>query len=111
LEILSGHPAIWFSLLKNGYRSNIIKFYCVLEIATAYRSFVKNGNFNLTRAPQLATVETCPSTSGAPLQKRGRTKLLDDNFAASLDVAKLGNRKAAVVLTTTLKRLGFDPLK
>jgi hypothetical protein len=46
-----------------------------------------------------------------PLQKRGRKKLLDNNLAASLDVAKLSNRKAAVILMTTLKQLGCDPLK
>ncbi|CAH0552594.1 unnamed protein product [Brassicogethes aeneus] len=35
--------------------------------------------------------------------------LLNDNLAISLDVAKLSNRKATAVLTTTLQSLGCDP--
>lgn len=44
-------------------------------------------------------------------KKRGRKKLFDSNLAVSLDVAKLSGRKAVVVLTNTLKRLGSDHLK
>jgi hypothetical protein len=62
-------------------------------------------------ADNSASVVHGPSTLGAPLQKQGKKKLPDHNFAASLDVAKLSNRKAAVVLTTTLKRLSCGPLK
>lgn len=44
-------------------------------------------------------------------KKRGRKKLLDSNLAVSLDVAKLSDRKATVVLMNTIKRLGSDPLE
>jgi len=47
----------------------------------------------------------------SPPKKRGRKNLLDRNLAVSLDVAKLSDRKAAVVLTNTIKRLGNDPLE
>lgn len=50
-----------------------------------------------------------PSTSQVPPKKRGRKKLVDDDLAVSLDVAKLSDRKAAVVLTITLKCVGCDP--
>lgn len=49
-----------------------------------------------------------PSTSEAPPTKRDRKKLLDSDLAVSLDVAKLSDRKAAVVLTTTFQSVGCD---
>lgn len=62
--------------------------------------------------------ETCvvsqepgPSTSGAPPAKRARKNLIDDRLAVSLDVAKLSDRKAAVVLTSALKSAKCDPEK
>lgn len=44
-----------------------------------------------------------------PPKKRGRLNILDNSVAASLDAAKLSDRKAAIVLTTTLKSVGCDP--
>lgn len=41
-------------------------------------------------------------------QKRGRKRILDSSLATTLDVAKLSDRKATVVLASTLKRLGCD---
>lgn len=40
---------------------------------------------------------------------RGRKKILNENLAVSLDVAKLSNPKAAIVLTETVKHIGADP--
>lgn len=47
--------------------------------------------------------------SGPPPKKRGRKNIIDNNVAASLDAAKLSDRKATIVLTTTLKSIGCDP--
>ncbi|GBP84417.1 hypothetical protein EVAR_47804_1 [Eumeta japonica] len=57
-----------------------------------------------TREPQMI-----PGPSNQPPRKRGRRVLIKDHLAASLDVAKLNNRKAAIVLTSTLKSAGSDP--
>ncbi|GBP97218.1 hypothetical protein EVAR_103878_1 [Eumeta japonica] len=57
-----------------------------------------------TREPQMI-----PGPSNQPPRKRGRRVLINDHLAASLDVAKLSNRKAAIVLTSTLKSAGSDP--
>lgn len=50
-----------------------------------------------------------PSISGVLPPKKGMKKILDRNLAASLDVAKLSDRNAALVLTPALKILGHDP--
>lgn len=38
-------------------------------------------------------------------------QLFDNNFVLSLDIAKLSDRKATVVLITTLQSVSYDPLK
>ncbi|GBN09253.1 hypothetical protein AVEN_18571-1 [Araneus ventricosus] len=43
------------------------------------------------------------------LEKKDRKNILDNNVAASPDAAKLSDRKAAIVLTTTLKSVRCDP--
>lgn len=48
-------------------------------------------------------------SSAPPPKKRGRKNILDNNVAVALDATKLSNRKAAIVLTKTLKRVGCDP--
>lgn len=50
-----------------------------------------------------------PSNCEPPPAKRGRKNIIDNRLAASLDVAKLSDRKAAVVLTSTLKSADCDP--
>lgn len=42
-------------------------------------------------------------------RKRGRKNIFDERLSASLDFAKLSDRKATVVLTSTLKSVGTDP--
>jgi len=56
-----------------------------------------------------------PCTSGSQLSvskrkrvRRGRKKLLDDTVAISLDMAKVSDRNAALVLTPALQCLGHD---
>jgi hypothetical protein len=44
----------------------------------------------------------------SPPKKRGRKKLIDRNLVVSFDIAKLSDRKAAVVLTNIIKRFGND---
>lgn len=44
-----------------------------------------------------------------PKRKRGTKNLVDERLSGSLDFAKLSNRKAAVVLNSTLKSAGIDP--
>lgn len=50
---------------------------------------------------------------GVPLptrkRKRRQLNLMDDKLTVSLDVAKLSDRRAAVVITPVLQRLGHDP--
>jgi len=53
-----------------------------------------------------------PCTSSAQLPKRarrGKRNLLDDKLAISLDMAKVSDRNAALVLTPALQSLGHDP--
>jgi len=56
------------------------------------------------------SAEVSSTSSGQP-RKRGRKKLINDNLAASLDAAKLSDRKAAVVIISTMKSCGIDPMK
>lgn len=51
--------------------------------------------------------------SGSPLpgpsqRKKARNRIIDDRLAVSLDVAKVSDRKAALVLTSTLRSAGCD---
>jgi hypothetical protein len=80
-------------MLKNGYSSNIIKFYDVLEVAIAYQSFVKNGNFNLTRAPRLATVGTCAAACSEPSHH--------DSPCSGLPASRLTNTTARTALAAS----------
>jgi len=57
----------------------------------------------------LGAVGDAPSTSQPTPRKRGRLNLFDDKLAASLDVAKLSDRGAAVVITPVLQNLGHNP--
>ncbi|GBP51847.1 hypothetical protein EVAR_88552_1 [Eumeta japonica] len=62
------------------------------------RNFSKGGTFN-------GKLEVPPK------RKRGRKNIFDERLSASLDFAKLSDRKATVVLTSTLKSAGTDPSK
>lgn len=42
-------------------------------------------------------------------RKRGRKEIINDNLAICLDVSKLSDRNASLVLTSTLKQAGCDP--
>lgn len=53
--------------------------------------------------------ESEPAIQKLPTKNRGRKKIIDDNLAVCLDVAKLSDRNAALVLTSTLKQAGCDP--
>ncbi|GBP66234.1 hypothetical protein EVAR_85604_1 [Eumeta japonica] len=60
------------------------------------------------------SVKAGPSTANLevpPKRKRGRKNIFDERLSASLDFAKLSDRKATVVLTSTLKSAGTDPSK
>lgn len=58
-----------------------------------------------------------PSTSksreiqNTGLKKKERRKLLNKELTTNLDVAKISDRKAALIHTSTLNRLGCDPTK
>ncbi|CAH0562819.1 unnamed protein product [Brassicogethes aeneus] len=57
-------------------------------------------------------VRAGPSTADLevpPKRKRGRKNIFDERLSASLDYAKLSDRKAAVVLTSMLKSTGTNP--
>lgn len=57
------------------------------------------------------TTVTCmpgPSSNSLP-KKRGRKQIVGEKLAVSLDVTKLSDRNAALVLTSTIKELGCDP--
>ncbi|GBP22026.1 hypothetical protein EVAR_18667_1 [Eumeta japonica] len=56
-------------------------------------------------------VTTGPSTAKPPARKRGRVELMDSHLASSIDPAKLSDRKAAIVITSTLKSAGSDPME
>lgn len=44
-----------------------------------------------------------------PPQKRARKDIINSQLASSLDVSKLSDRKATMVVTSTLKSAGCDP--
>jgi len=54
-------------------------------------------------------IDVNTTTSDATRPKRGRKNLIDDKLALSLDMAKLSNRNAALVLTPLIQRLNQDP--
>ncbi|GBP11189.1 hypothetical protein EVAR_6014_1 [Eumeta japonica] len=59
------------------------------------------------------SVKAGPSTANLevpPKRKRGRKNIFDERLSASLDFAKLSDRKATVVLTSTLKVQPNTPL-
>jgi len=61
---------------------------------------------------QHGVVDEEPCSSGSQLPKRarrGRKELLDDKLAVSLDMAKVNDRNAALILTPALQHLGHDP--
>ena len=80
---------------------------CALPVSSSSPSAVgSSDDERLIVSPQPG-----PSNSEPPPAKRGRKTIIDDRLAASLDVAKLSDRKAAVVLTSTLKSADCDPSK
>ena len=58
--------------------------------------------------PARSGIDVKETTSGATRPKRGRMNLIDDKLALSLDMAKLSNRNAALVLTPLIQRLNHD---
>lgn len=58
----------------------------------------------LMAGPSTSTTDVCPAK-----RKRGTKNLVNERLAASLDFAKMSDRKATVVLTSTLKSAGSDP--
>lgn len=51
------------------------------------------------------------SSKAQLLQKWARIDIINSHLAASLDVSKLSDRKAAVVIASTLKSVGCDPIR
>lgn len=81
---------------------------CVLLSSSTSSS--EKGSSDVS-SPSTPTPQPGPSTSkdiSSPPRKRGRKSILDDNLATSLDVAKLSDRKATIVLASTIKSLGCD---
>lgn len=61
---------------------------------------------------QVVDDDVKPCTSGVQLPKRARRgirNLLDDKLAISLDMAKVSDRNAALILTPALQSLGHNP--
>ena len=50
-----------------------------------------------------------PTTNHQKPQKRARKDIINSQLASSLDVSKLSDRKATMVVTSTLKSAGCDP--
>lgn len=59
--------------------------------------------------PHSSTSQTSSSAFKSSSRKRGHINVFDNKFAASLDVAKLSDRGAAVVITPFLQNLGRNP--
>lgn len=97
--------------LKRMQRREKQRIKCISErcklLPTSLSSMAKNDSASMFHASLVPGPSTCES----PPRKRGRKTLLNDQLAVSLDIAKLSNRKAAIVLTSTLQSLGCDPLK
>jgi hypothetical protein len=70
---------------------------------------VREDENSSTESESSSIHEEVISSFDPPPKKRDRKNILDSNVAASLDAAKLSDRKAAVVLTSTLKSVGCDP--
>ena len=51
-----------------------------------------------------------PFTSGIKRARRGRKNIIDEKMAARLDMAKVSDRGAVLVLTPTLQKMGHDPM-
>lgn len=80
---------------------------CVLALSSSSPSVIgSSDDERLVVSPQPG-----PSSSEEPPAKRGKKKLIDDRLAVSLDVAKLSDRKATIVLTSALKSANCDPSK
>ncbi|CAH0560565.1 unnamed protein product [Brassicogethes aeneus] len=88
----------------NDYLIKFVKKKTVLSFSSSN----DEGDSSTFSLPTSSTTKET-STPQLPSKKRSRKILLNDNLAVSLDVAKLTNRKATVILTTTLQSLGCDP--
>ena len=53
--------------------------------------------------------QSSSGVSGGTRNKRGRKNIIDEKLAVSLDMAKVSDRGAALVLTPTIQSLGLDP--
>lgn len=82
---------------------------CVLSSSTSTSDDSKSLN---TTSEDILTTDSKTQPQTEKLRpKRGRKTLVSTDLAVSLDAAKLSHRKAAVVLTKTLKSLGKDPME
>ncbi|GLV42908.1 hypothetical protein CBL_08545 [Carabus blaptoides fortunei] len=51
-----------------------------------------------------------PCSSGIKRARRGRKNIIDEKIAACLDMAKVSDRGAVLLLTPTLQKMGHDPM-
>lgn len=62
-----------------------------------------------TTFPEASEVEEMPGPSGyVPLPKRARQNIMSPGLASALDCTKMSDRKAAFVISETIKSLGVD---
>ncbi|GBP69852.1 hypothetical protein EVAR_89356_1 [Eumeta japonica] len=73
----------------------------------------RSSDYECKSSTSEISVKAGPSTANLevpPKRKRGRKNIFDERLSASLDFAKLSDRKATVVLTSTLKVQPNTPL-
>ncbi|GBP85747.1 hypothetical protein EVAR_97243_1 [Eumeta japonica] len=75
-----------------------------LSISSDYECKSSTSEISVKAGPSTANLEVPPK------RKRGRKNIFDERLSASLDFAKLSDRKATVVLTSTLKVQPNTPL-
>lgn len=81
----------------------------MIDKTPAPDNFTESDTNSDTDPPEESnTCEPGPSMESLP-KKRGRKKIVGEKLAVSLDVSKLSDRNAALVLTSTIKELGCDP--
>ncbi|GBP75618.1 hypothetical protein EVAR_99218_1 [Eumeta japonica] len=104
------------SLQASRSRERVITVHGHSKTQRSYRcvaGLLDSSDYECKSSTSEISVKAGPSTANLevpPKRKRGRKNIFDERLSASLDFAKLSDRKATVVLTSTLKVQPNTPL-
>lgn len=79
-----------------------------LEFLKAQRQKDRSGKIAVVDVMLTRAEKRAATAAGSAMKRRGKKNLIDDNVAATLDVAKVSGESAALILSPVIKRAGVN---